>query len=136
MGPRELRVGLWLGARLCLKPLKVRSWLGLGLGLGRPGLGGRLSRLWSVLIRMLLLRLVPGVLLHLMSGLQVRLRLGRDPRLGLRLSLGWSSVLSWWLNLRRGSGLQLRLRLGRDSGLELSLELGWGPALGLELRLQ
>lgn len=74
MWPGKLRVGL--GARLWLDPLKVWLCLGLGLGLGRPRLGQRLTGLWSILSLELMLRLGPCLWLHLVSGLQVRLRLG------------------------------------------------------------
>lgn len=119
MGRGVLRVGPGeLGARLRLNPMNI--WLCLGLG--RPGLGGRRSGLWSVLRLGLVLQWRPclGLRLCLMPGLQVSWSLGWGSGLGLRWSLGW------------GRGLHL----GKRSVLQLILKFGWGPGLGLELRLQ
>lgn len=108
MGSTDLRV--WLGGLLCLNTLRV--WLCLGLGW--PRLGERLSGLLSILSLELVMLRVPCLQLglHLMPGLQVRLRLGWGPGMRLRLSLGWGPKLGLRMILVGGSGLGLRMSLG------------------------
>ena len=77
---------------------------------------------------------------RLRLGLERRLwlRLGKcfwlDLGLRLRLLLGLSQELRWWLKLPRWLGLRLNVKLSRELGLGLGLELSRKLGLGLRLR--